>query len=112
MRGRHPEGLPRRHPNRSRGAYPGRAKPRCALLRAAAAGRCCVLGQPQSPPGDAGMPQGRFRGLRSGRAGAKMLFEFPILILILTFGSLLAVRSAQEQQRQHVEEYGDGDGDV
>jgi hypothetical protein len=38
-----------------------------------------VAGEVWPPAGNAGMLQGRFRGLRSRGAGAKIAFEFPIL---------------------------------
>jgi hypothetical protein len=65
------------------------SRPRIAVLRLAAR-RCVrqllgagaaaiVAGERWSPAaGDAGMPQGRFRGLRSRGAGAKMAFVLPI----------------------------------
>jgi hypothetical protein len=45
----------------------------CKAALCLAASRC---GNQPLPAGDSGKPKGRFRGLRSGRAGAKMLLNY------------------------------------
>jgi hypothetical protein len=65
-------------------ACPDRAWPRHAWLRAAFAGRRCVLGEPPRRERAAAAGEGRedasgvFSGLHSGKAGAKMPFVSPI----------------------------------
>jgi hypothetical protein len=49
--------------------------PSCAVWGLASAN---TQGERWPPTGDAGMPQGRFPGLQSGRGGTKMAFVLPI----------------------------------
>jgi hypothetical protein len=57
---------------------PGLDASRCDRQPLRAGATASVSSEGWLPVGDVGMSQGRCRGLRSGRAGAKMLFEFPI----------------------------------
>jgi hypothetical protein len=75
---RTPSSLILRRMSRPRQAMPRLAVRCCDRERLRAGGAASVASQQRPPVVDAGMSQGRFRGLRSGQGGAKMAFVLPI----------------------------------